>query len=124
MSLGYGVLLPKSNKQKLNAKSSTECELIGASDYLPNKIWARMFLEAQSIEQEEGIFYQDNMSTIKFAKNGRNSCGSKSKHIHNRYFWIKDRFDSDNIKVVHCPTAAMLADFLTKPLQGALFRKL
>ena len=83
-----------------------------------------MFLYAQSIEQEEGIFYQDNMSTIKFAKNGRNLRGSKSKHIHNRYFWIKDCFDSDNIQVIHCPTAAMLADFLTKPLQGALFRKL
>ena len=124
LSLGYGIVLPKSVKQKLNAKSSTECELIGASDYLPNTIWARMFYEAQQIKQKAGIFYQDNMSTIKFEKNGRNSCGSKSKHIHNRYFWIKDRLESDNIQVIHCPTAAMLADFLTKPLQGSLFRKL
>ena len=90
MLLGYGVILPKSTKQKLNAKSSTECELIDASDYLPNMIWARMFYDAQSIKQEEGTFYQDNLSTIKFAKNGRNSCGSKSKQINNLYFWIKD----------------------------------
>ena len=124
MSLGYGILTPKSSKQKLNARSSTESELIGASDYLPNMIWARMFMDAQGVSQEEGLFHQDNMSAIKFEKNGRNSCGSKSKHIHNRYFWIKDRLQSDNIKVIHCPTRAMLADFLTKPLQGALFKKI
>jgi hypothetical protein len=29
----------------------------------------------------------------------------------------------ENIHVRHCPTAEMLADFLTKPLQGNLFRK-
>jgi hypothetical protein len=27
------------------------------------------------------------------------------------------------MKIVHCPTEIMLADFYTKPLQGALFRK-
>lgn len=36
MSLGIGGLVPKSGKQKLNTKSSTEAELVGASDYLPN----------------------------------------------------------------------------------------
>ena len=70
MSLGYGVIFPKSIKQKLNAKSSTKCQLIGASDYLPNMMWARMFFDAQPIEQGEGTFYQDNMSTIKFENNG------------------------------------------------------
>ena len=56
MLLGYGVIFPKSIKQKLNAKSSTEFELIRASDYLPNMIWARMFFDARSITQNEGIF--------------------------------------------------------------------
>ena len=41
----------------------------------------------------------------------------------NRYFWIKDRLRSEGIEVQHCPTAIMLADFFTKPLQGSLFRK-
>ena len=27
------------------------------------------------------------------------------------------------IKVVHCPTEGMIADYSSKPLQGALFRK-
>jgi hypothetical protein len=36
---------------------------------------------------------------------------------------MKDRLQSEKIEVVHCPTEAMLADFLRKPLQGSLFRK-
>ena len=47
MSLGWGVILSKCQKQKLNMKSSTEAEIVGVSDYLLNVIWARMFLEAQ-----------------------------------------------------------------------------
>ena len=27
------------------------------------------------------------------------------------------------MRVVYCPTGEMIADFFTKPLQGALFRK-
>ena len=35
MSLGYGVMHTKSWKQNINAKSSTEAELVGVSEYLP-----------------------------------------------------------------------------------------
>lgn len=41
-----------------------------------------------------------------------------------RYFFIKDQVDSKRVKIEHCPTADMLADYFTKPLQGAPFRKL
>jgi hypothetical protein len=39
MSFGVGGLICKSSKQKLNTKSSTEAEVVGASDYLPNTLW-------------------------------------------------------------------------------------
>jgi len=97
--------------------------LVGASDYLPNTIWAKNFLGAQGYDITENIFYQDNQSAIRLETNGRASAGQKSRHINIRYFFIKDRIASDGMKVVHCPTAIMLADFYTKPLQGALFRK-
>ena len=50
ISWGWGVLLTKCQKQKLNTKSSTEGEIVGVSDFLPNMIWARMFLEAQGFK--------------------------------------------------------------------------
>jgi len=40
MLLGRGTIMSKSTKQRLNTKSSTEAELVGATDYLPNTIWA------------------------------------------------------------------------------------
>ena len=123
ISLGHGTLTCKSTKQKLNTKSSTEAEIVGASDFLPNTIWLRMFLEAQGYPVTENLFYQDNMSAIHLAKNGRLSAGQKSRHIDIRHFFITDRIDSERLKIRHCPTEQMLADFFTKPLQGALFHK-
>ena len=123
MSWGWGVLLTKCQKQKLNTKSSTEGEIVGVSDFLPNVIWARMFLEAQGFEIKKNILYQDNQSSNKIEKNGKRSSGQKTKHMDNRYFWIKDRLENEGIDVEYCPTELMIADFFTKPLQGALFRK-
>jgi hypothetical protein len=123
MSFGTGGLLCKSTKQKLNTKSSTEAELVGASDYLPNTLWVKMFLKKQGFTVSENIFKQDNKSAIKLEKNGRSSAGQRSRHINVRYFWIKDRVRQEGISIRHCPTLQMLADFFTKPLEGALFRK-
>jgi len=48
--LGHGATMYKSTKQKLNTESSTEAEVVGSSDYLPNTIWASMFLAKQGYE--------------------------------------------------------------------------
>jgi hypothetical protein len=71
MYLGRGGILCKSTKQKLNTRSSTETEFVGASDYLPNTLWVKMFLEAQGYSIDKNIFEQDNESVIKLEKNGR-----------------------------------------------------
>ena len=55
-------------------------------------------------------------------ENGRNSCTSNLRHIDIIYFFSKDRVDRKEIIITYCPTAKMLADFFTKPLQGNLFR--
>ena len=125
MSFGRGAFSCKSKKQKLNTKSSTEAEVVGASDYLPSMLWARNFLEAQGfqIKEKKVYFNQDNESAIKLESNGRASAGQQSKHIDNRFFWITDRIKQKEIMVQHCPTELMLADFFTKPLQGALFQR-
>ena len=123
LSLGKGSVYSASTRQKLNTKSLTESELVGASDYLPNTLWMKMFMEAQGYPISQCFFEQDNESAIKLEKNGRSSCGPKSRHINIRYFFIKDQTATEGITIRHCPTLEMLADFFTKPLQGALFRK-
>jgi hypothetical protein len=40
-----------------------------------------------------------------------------------RYFFITDRISKGEIRVEWCPTKDMVADFMTKPLQGSIFKK-
>ncbi len=113
ISFGTGALLCKSNKQKLNStRSSTEAEVVGTSDYLPNTLWVQLFMNAQGNPMQKTYFEQDNESAIKLERNGRVSAGPKSPHIDIRYFWIKVRIKSAKVDVRHCPTLRMIADFL------------
>ena len=121
MSMGIGVLHAKSGKQTLNVKSSTESELVGTSEYIPYNLWLIMFMEAQGYYVKDNVLYQDNQSTILMLKNGRNSCTGNSRHIHIRYFFVKDRIQKKELRVEYCPSHLMLADYFTKPLQGKLF---
>ena len=121
-SFGTGTTMTKSSKQKLNTKSSTEAELIGVSDVLPYNLWTIYFLKEQGYEVKKNIIFQDNQSAIRLEKNGRRSTGIKSKHINIRFFWVKDCADREDINIIYCSTYRMLTDFLTKPLQGKLFR--
>jgi hypothetical protein len=123
ISFGRGGIICKSKKQKINTKSSTEAELIGASDYLPHTLYVKMFMEAQGYPIHKAVFYQDNESAIKMEVNGKASAGQRSRHIDIRYFFITDHSKRNDLTIVHCPTHQMLADFFTKPLQGSLFRK-
>ena len=83
-----------------------------------------MFLKEQGYVVKKNVLHQDNQSAMKIILNGKRSSGAKTKHMDNRFFWIKDRLKSEGIEVKYCPTAKMIADFFTKPLQGRLFRKL
>ena len=53
-------------------------------------------------------------------KNGRMSTSNKSRHIHIRCFFMKDLVDKKEFEIKHCPGEEMIADYFTKPLQGAL----
>jgi hypothetical protein len=123
MSLGRGAVHGTSTRQKINTTSSTEAEVVGLHEVLPQILWTRYFLEAQGYGVEESIIYQDNQSAILLAKNGRGSSSKRTRHINIRYFFVADRIASKEVQVEYCPTGEMIADFFTKPLQGTLFRK-
>lgn len=64
MSLGNGMTLTLSRKQKINGKSSTESEIIGVDDALPYILWTKYFLESHSYNLSPSILYQDNKSAL------------------------------------------------------------
>jgi hypothetical protein len=55
-------------------------------------------------------------------KNGRLSSGKGTKHLDIRYFWVKDLLERGVIRIEHCSTEDIVADFFTKSLQGKKFR--
>ena len=111
-------------KANINTISSTEAKLVGTADILPMIIWARMFLDDQGLYVKLSKVHQDNKSTIMLIVNGRLCSSKRTRHIWIHYYFIKDRVDKGEIEVVFCPTEIMLADFVTKPLQGYVFLRM
>ena len=123
ITLGIGIVFADSTKQKLVAKSSTEAEFITLSDSASPVIWSRNYFIEQDYPQLPAIIYQDNTSSIYLALKGQ-SDSKKTKHIAVRYFFIKNYVERNELKIVYVQTSKMLADMLTKPLQGNLFNTL
>jgi hypothetical protein len=122
--LGRGFPIITSTKQKLNTRSSTESELVGVDDMMPSILWSRYFLEAQGYKVNDNVIFQDNQSTMLLERNGKASSSKRTKHINVRYFFITDRISRGEVQVLEwCPTRDMVADFMTKPLQGSTFKK-
>ena len=121
MSLGKGSIVSMAKKQKLNTKSSTEAEVVGVDDAMPQVLWTRYFLMAQGHGVTDNIVYQDNKSAMLLEKNGMASSSKRTRHLNIRFFFVKDRVDSGEISIEYCPTDEMVGDYFTKPVQGRKF---
>jgi hypothetical protein len=121
-TMGKGAAASYSRKVKLNLRSSTKTELLTSDMYMPEMLWLLYFIQSQGYEPECVGLYQDNIRTQLLVKNGRFSSGKNTKHIKDKFFFIKDRVNSGEIRVIDCPAEEMWANVLTKPLQGMAFR--
>jgi hypothetical protein len=120
--MGSGIVYAKSCKQSIVVKSSTEAELVAASDHAGVYLELKNVLNGLLNENVKVVLMQDNKSSIKLIENGRLSSSERTKHISIRYFWLKERVDSGDICVEYCKTEVMLANILTKALVGKAFR--
>jgi Reverse transcriptase (RNA-dependent DNA polymerase) len=123
MTFGEGAIQTVSRKQKLNTRSSTEAELVGADDLSTMILWTKLFLADQGYDVEKNVLLQDNKSAILLETNGKKSSTKRTRALNIRYFFIADQVEKGNLCVEYCPTEEMVADFMTKPLQGKLFVK-
>ena len=128
----------KKGKRKLSTQSSNENELVGGDGIMPIVVWSQNLLMA-GYEVAQNIFLQDNRGNMLMEylrgdhnrplvlgaeRNGKTSSGKRTKHINIRYFFITDRVNMKEISIDWCPTKKMVADYMSKPLQGSLFREL
>jgi hypothetical protein len=70
-TMGEGALSSYSRKVKVNTRSSTETELVGADMYMPEMLWSLCFMQSQGYDVEIVELFQDNKSTQWLMNNGR-----------------------------------------------------
>jgi hypothetical protein len=123
ISVGSGSIDSKSKKQSLTTKSSYEAELVALSDMSSEVIKTRDFLLEQGYKIGPIRVEQDNQACIAMVAKGRPE-NPRTRHINVRFFFIKDRVDAGELEVVYVPTEVLVADIMTKPLQGKRFKDL
>ena len=125
ITYGRGPIIVKSSKQKVVSKSSCEAELITLSDGSSMFVRELDFAKAQQFisDSDLGEIFEDNKSTIHMANTGK-SMSDRTRHIKLRFFFVKQFLDNGDFVLTYCPTEEMIADILTKPLQGKLFLSL
>ena len=117
---GGGPVYVNSRKQKIVTRSSWEAEIVAASDGGTQVLWTVQLLRELGFTAMKALLHQDNKGAIQSMEKGGPS-GATTRHINIRYFWIKEQITEGTIKLVWVPTDRMLADGLTKPLQGTKF---
>ena len=118
-----GPIARESKKQQTVAASTTEAEYMAASDGAIEGLWIKHFLEELGLwNQPKLILYEDNKNCIRLAENPEHI--TKAKHIEIKHHFIRERVERGEIEMRYLETSQMIADMLTKSLQGEQFFKL
>jgi hypothetical protein len=81
LSLGCGFPIVSSTKQKLNTRNSTETEIVGADDFMPDISWTRYFMKAQGCGVKDNVLFQDNYSFGKEWKGFEQQAHEAHQHL-------------------------------------------
>jgi hypothetical protein len=116
-----------SKKQRSVSTSSCESEYIGMSTCCKQGQWIAQVLRDMGFPQYIGKdprlvdMRADNQGAIALAKNPH--LHERSKHIDISYHHIRDLEERNKLKITYVPTAEMVADGFTKPLEKIAFAK-
>ena len=112
--IGYG-----SKRQQSIALSSTEAEIMAASQAACEIMYFRGLLRELGHDLEPTVLYVDNQGAIELSKD-KKSC-QRSRHIERRYLKLRELVADGEIVVRHVGTDDNHADVLTKSLEADRF---
>jgi len=69
----------------------------------------------------QGVTSKQKLNTRSSTEAELVGCRSRAMNI--RYFFVNDQVNKGHLNVEYCPTKAMWADPMTKPLQGSDFKR-
>ena len=117
-----GAISWKSKSQRVIALSTTEAEIMAASEAAKELIWLNGIIkEVLRIDRVPTLFI-DNASAVKLAKNPE--FHSRTKHIHIRFLFVREKFIENALCVEHIEGKNQPADICTKSLDMNRFEML
>ncbi|GJW96256.1 hypothetical protein Tco_0178064 [Tanacetum coccineum] len=102
--------------------SSAKAEYVAAARCYANILWMKSQLTDYDIIYEKLPIFCDNTSAIAISNNP--VLHSRTKHIDNRYHFIRDHILKGDIELHLIPTQYQLVDIFTKPLDEPTFKRL
>jgi hypothetical protein len=111
-----------SNKQHCLARSSCDSEIITLESGTFLGTYFRDVLDEIGITCVV-VYMEDNQSCIALVLSGTQAYDRKERHVIRRINYMHEYFElpSNRSSLVFCPTLAMIADILTKPLAVDLY---
>ena len=117
--IGEATVLAKSLKQKMVSKDSTKAKLVDLTDRIGASLRLDEFMKKQGHNIDLPVIYQDIHSTIcRVTKGGRNH---RNVHPRVRQRGLMEKIANKELIISYVPTRNMIANVLTKQLQGVLF---
>ena len=112
--IGYG-----SKRQQSIALSSTEAEIMAASQAATEIMYFRGILREFGHDLGPTPLYVDNQGAVELSRDMK-SC-QRSRHIERRFLKVRELVALGEVSVHHVPTDLNRADVLTKPLDKHTF---
>ena len=110
-----GAISWSSKKQELVTLSTAEAEYVAATHAAKECIWLRRLTgEILPPVTEPTTLHCDNQAALKLAQD--DNYHARTKHIDQRYHFIRDVVKRGHVELEYCPTDDMTADILTKAL--------
>jgi len=112
-----------SQLQKSVALSTTEAEIVAASEGAKQLTWlTRLLSKLVGLNELSPTLYVDNASAIKLAKNPK--FHKRTKHVEVRHFYVRERVLNGDISIEHIEGTKQLADLFTKTLECNQYKTL
>nr|GFB87111.1 retrovirus-related Pol polyprotein from transposon TNT 1-94 [Tanacetum cinerariifolium] len=120
--LGDKLVSWMSKKQNCTAMSSAEAEYVALSVSCAQVVWMRTQLQDFGFNYNKISLYCDSQSAISISCNPVQH--SRTKHIHTRYYFIKEQVKNGIIELYFVRTEYQLAYMFTKALPENRFKYL
>jgi hypothetical protein len=115
----------RANKQDTVTTSTTEAELLSLAQAAKEGLFQQRLISELGIELEKPNLHLvcDNQQTIGILQRPLEKLKTKLKHVDIHNHWLREHVQKETIRVSYERSSKLIADGLTKPLQGAQFQE-